>query len=405
MAYMNIDLSGEFDMNPRGDMNIPFWVQVLSFDGVLYYAWQEVLPQGGTFVPLDGGRYGTSTQNPVYEANGALLTLGNYYPVQRADFNSLDTTYVVLGESTSFPAPAGLVVELSDGTEVVTGVTTLQLDPPSAWTVVDEGGGVARATTSPGIAVKQSDGNHAVSGVSTLILDQVTGIAWEANTANTYTVQLLPATPTQDGMVTTVAQFFAGFKTFYGNLAVSTNIIIGLNGFPDPRVLQFDGDPDFALIFWRSDISLSFLTLQANFTAAPVTSTVNFELVPGSTSRYVLLSATDFNSNTLVTTHFDACYAVEDHTGTPFVGGYAVTGGLTFKGGLYISGTASGGLTVGSSTVSGGTTSGLLYTDGTHLQTSSGARVTPAGNLGLSNTQPAAGDIANSQAVFWAKTS
>lgn len=67
----------------------------------------------------------------------------------------------------------------------------------------------------------------------------------------------------------------------------------------------------------------------------------------------------------------NAALAVKDSAGTIQTGAYAVTGGLTFKGGLYVSGSATASLTVGSTTISGGSSGDFLYNNGGVLGSSS----------------------------------
>jgi hypothetical protein len=86
--------------------NRKFWAQLTSYDGAKWYAWTEVQPTyGGTFVKLDGARFGTITPTLVYPAYCADQNLavpistsvigsvnGSYVEMERAYFDAGSTT-------------------------------------------------------------------------------------------------------------------------------------------------------------------------------------------------------------------------------------------------------------------------------------------------------------------------
>ncbi|MDE2103619.1 MAG: hypothetical protein KGL39_40650 [Patescibacteria group bacterium] len=81
-------------------LNIEFWAQITSYDGSKWYGWQEVIPWNGSFVVKDGGRKGTTTVNPAYEANQNEIPLNSYVKIKRAYFDGsgagMDWVYVVV---------------------------------------------------------------------------------------------------------------------------------------------------------------------------------------------------------------------------------------------------------------------------------------------------------------------
>lgn len=73
------------------------------------------------------------------------------------------------------------------------------------------------------IEVKQASGSPDYTAVPTLIVDQATGLAIESgSSSNPATLELLAASATQQGAVTTTAQTFAGDKTFNNRVIMVT---------------------------------------------------------------------------------------------------------------------------------------------------------------------------------------
>lgn len=105
------------DANTVAAMNKPFWVQVGSFDGTQYYDYTEVVPDStGTsalFTIQPGGRTGTTTNGPLFEANNEFLPPNVYVLARLAHFDPvLNWTYVAIGpgiccmSETAYTVPA-----------------------------------------------------------------------------------------------------------------------------------------------------------------------------------------------------------------------------------------------------------------------------------------------------------
>ena len=91
--------------------NLPFWAKLLSFDGSKFYSWEEVEPAPvASFIPIDGGRFGSLTLNPVYEINGLGLKTPAFVLIKRAYFDpGMDWVYAVVDLSASASInPGGL---------------------------------------------------------------------------------------------------------------------------------------------------------------------------------------------------------------------------------------------------------------------------------------------------------
>jgi hypothetical protein len=136
------------------------------------------------------------------------------------------------------------------------------------------------------------------------------------------------------GVVTTGTQTLAGAKTLTGATSLT-----GGDAF-----LKTGGGADCARLNWSGGAATDDSRVALSSTR---TNTV--------TTLEVALNRATLSSLTSGTTWADTRFAVTDSTGTQYAGGYAVTGGVTFKGGLYISGT----FTAGTSPL---TTKGDLYT-------------------------------------------
>jgi hypothetical protein len=96
---------GDGDASGWSSLNIEFWAQITSYDGVQFYGWQEMVPSpsagAGSFAISTGGKSGTTTSGPIYEANGNILQIGSIVRVRRAYFdppppdgNNLDWVYL-----------------------------------------------------------------------------------------------------------------------------------------------------------------------------------------------------------------------------------------------------------------------------------------------------------------------
>src|SRR5262249_22253242 len=110
-------------------------------------------------------------------------------------------------------------------------------------------------------------------------------------------------------------------KTFYNDVYLGT---------PNP-VAGFTGQ---ALLSYITNLNTLILRAAQS---SPSSDTGQLNINPATSTATVLAL------NTVAGVNQNATFGVRDSTGTNYVGGYAVTGGVTFKGGLYISGTITGG--------------------------------------------------------------
>lgn len=86
--------------NALPQLNKDRWARILNFDGNRFYGWEEVYPFGGDqFGVIDGTYKGSPIQNPLFEANGLAIPLGNNVRFRRAYFDPvLDWVMVAVTE-------------------------------------------------------------------------------------------------------------------------------------------------------------------------------------------------------------------------------------------------------------------------------------------------------------------
>lgn len=175
--------------------NRPFLAQLTSYDGTKFYAWTEyTYDASGNLVALDGGRSGTTTNAPAFEPNGTSITLPAYAELRRAYFDaSKDWVYRITGLVGSGGSGSSLEIKDQSGTPDVTGATVLIV-------------------------------NAGASGFSTNALHVTNPSGSQVQVAAYY------ATDTQDGVVSTTTQTFAGNKTFDGSITLTTTNTVTFQG-------------------------------------------------------------------------------------------------------------------------------------------------------------------------------
>ncbi len=284
------------------------------------------------------------------------------------------------------------------------------------------GGGEGWSFAYHGLTVQEADGAPSYPGITTLQVDQAAGLHVSQPAAGVARITQTEASPTTVGFVSIEKQKLAGTKVFLE---------------PDDNVagVLFNLELNYA---GANPALEQGLGLVGGYTLGPATYDV-FDLrcygLTGAGGQ-PLCQLFDFSTNQADNTglhgldpyldsHFAFYYnrgatlagglhgAAASHGGSYFFidqggvqinGGSTTTGGLTFVGGLYTSGSAVASLVVNTTTVSGGTTSGILYSDGSKLQSASHVKI-KNNQLAINNGQPAASDLATGEAIFWSKTS
>jgi len=207
-----------------------FWAKVTAKDGSTpaKYSWTQVFPDGaGGWVTPGDGISGTATNLPAFEYNSAVITTFPFYV--RMFYGTAN--WMVFSFSSS---PAGaLTVEYDDTSLVVNNVSTVQVDHTS-MTLTNPSAGTVKIGSlggSSGVEIKEADGSPDYTGVGVIIVDQATGLAIESgSTGNPVTIEILAASTTQQGAVTTGTQTFGGNKTFHDNLTVASTGLFTANG-------------------------------------------------------------------------------------------------------------------------------------------------------------------------------
>lgn len=148
------------------DVDEIFWIQITGTATGTAYPWSEVRDDGdGTFTVLGQGRAGTATSLPAYAVGGSTsVPSGTVCPALLA----IDKLSVL------FLAPAaGLAADTVDGSPSYTGITTLRFDEADGFSLTNPAAGVLR-------------------------------------------IDILAATASQAGIVSTTTQTFGGDKHFEG---------------------------------------------------------------------------------------------------------------------------------------------------------------------------------------------
>lgn len=206
---------------------------------------------------------------------------------------------------TNWPGRGGTAA--SGGAKELTGNTGVPTDTIVQLTPLPGGGGWGFYYASSGTSVdtRNSDNTDQITATTKVIANLADGLEFVASgTENTLTGRA--ASTTQKGMVTTGSQTFAGAKLF--------NTSVGLS----------DAGEGYLILDEWGDYN-------GNFHVGLNCDNVTTLLFDDTTPRVILVSVTGVQ----------AAYSVMDNAFTIHDGGTAVTGGLTFKGGLYISGTLS----------------------------------------------------------------
>jgi hypothetical protein len=271
-----------------------------EIDGWWTYSFKEKITDAdGAYADAEPGRVGTADDCPAYELNNQEVAVG-----------SLVKLY------------------------------------PKGW----EGGLPAyefagTIGTAPGASITVSDGTTDYPGTQTITVDPAEGFALSGLGIDSVQIMLLAASATRQGTVSTTTQAFAGDKTFNDDVTVLGDFI----NTGSARVVATN--PSFSL--WYTYASSDLRVWQAQVCTDIDTSPTGQTIPSGlGISEY---SLTTENSAGLAVRHIGTAthviaFAASGTAGysivqgaTRYDGGTATTGGLTFRGGLYVSGTASGG--------------------------------------------------------------
>jgi hypothetical protein len=207
----------------------------------------------------------------------------------------------------------------------------------------DAAAGGAAGTT---ITVRDIDLTPTRPGVNILEVDQASGIVVGQNPltpANIAQLFLLGAGETQWGVVTTAAQAFGGTKTFTGGLVAAPG------GTSEGGQVLLEGGATSGSIRYTGGVGLYSYEFRAGANLPSSSADLHLATLSGSTTGGLLKATlslaaagapgaigckTDYGT----APNPDYCFFIGTDNG-----GTATTGGLTFKGGLYISGTFTGG--------------------------------------------------------------
>lgn len=190
----------------------------------------------------------------------------------------------------------------------------------------------ALISASAGITVEDVDSVPTYSA-STLRFDQADGFVITQPSAGVVRIDMSAADATHYGVVSTGTQTFGGYKTFADGVKVGESYAA-----VDFRRVYSPGNYTTATLGLVSGLSSAIMTCQVDSPVTPRSGMWTFapEGGGGFTSTFCIEC---WNSSTGA--YYEANYGVRDSTGTFQTGQYATTGGLTFAGGLYVSGSVS----------------------------------------------------------------
>lgn len=221
-----------------------------------------------------------------------------------------------------------------------------------------------------GITVKESDGSPSYSSIDTIEVANAT-----LTNPGTGRALITPnaATASQAGIVSVGSQTFGGPKLVTGSWIY---VAVDQSHY---TASQFGG-----VACGSPGVDFQQVDVAAFNSASERT---NFQLIAApngaSLAPGAILSVVDSGGSR------DAKYGVVGSDGLAYWGAYATVGGMTFKGGLYTSGSPTSSITIGTTAVSGGTTSGVTYTDGSVMRAASSMLIDSGGgpvmNLGSGN--------------------
>lgn len=179
-----------------------------------------------------------------------------------------------------------------------------------------------------GLTVEDSSGSPAYADTSIVQVDQTNGLTLANPGTGIAEIGVHAASVSNPGTVTTGAQAVAGDKTFYSGVGI---------------VHATSGAQSAAAKFSGASNGAAQLTV---FDQADSNLVTTFEVLQDGAGYHGMLRATDSGGTVL-----NASYAAMNNSGVVKVGAWATVSGMTFAGGLYVSGTA---------TVSPGTGTGSL---------------------------------------------
>jgi hypothetical protein len=257
-----------------------------STQSPIAYAWKEqrVDPSTGNYVDgLPGSRSGTTTHNPAVDI-GNTITVSLPRLVFLREQVGEPTARVQYEFTRSYPSLA-----LSDGTGYSPSVPYLKLDINQAWTIAyDYSGGPVKIT-------------------------------------------LGPATPTIAGTVSTGAQSWHGIKTFLDGATIGPQVSQGSYS------IQFNYKPSTG-----ANKNATIWVPQGDGTIETYTQRYDNTL-GGSYLSAAAIPTFSIYAKDAALNYLNASYAAYDVTGTAQIGKWATVSGLTFCGGLYVSGSITGG--------------------------------------------------------------
>ena len=226
------------------------------------------------------------------------------------------------------------------------------------------------ASATSGITAEEVDGSPSYTGTTTLRFDSADGFVLSQPGAGITRVDLNEATISQNGIVTTTSQTWSGAKTVRGDVTAEYT-----NGTTDTFRIAIlrtaTGGTGYPSVYYYHDVvgGAHAGTYEAQLSFID-DGPVSCPMYLGTTWCDVLGGITGPAGTPIVAPQFGFC----DGSVDPVMGSTTVTGGLTFKGGILVSGSFSGGT---------GTVTSVNLTAPAAGITVSGGPVTTSGSITL----------------------
>jgi hypothetical protein len=367
-------------------VNYPFAAELvgrLLFGGVWIYSWREMIldPTSSEYLALEGGRSGTPADCPAYEINNTPVpttqpgVLDDPTRPRRLvfmrlrgianngelvyEFKNPQARYGTWVRLTAYSSPYYSFKEvIGDGTGAdrpngVTGTLSARefndqpmlADPTTGtvvWAWLSDGPGEPWLFAGTGLTIEEADGTPRYLGVTTLRVDQSDGLSLTQPLPGVARLDLLPASSTQAGIVALADQ----------QLGIGRKSVEELSLGPGPSVPRVVA----SLTAGPGGSTAFTLELRSDPTGHPTDTggwlTLQRHPAGSGTTRLYL------HEGSLGSTVVG--YGIQTFAAT-YDGGTATVAGMQFVGGLYISGSPTFSLTIGSSPIGGGTTNDLLY--------------------------------------------
>lgn len=316
-----------------------------QFQGRVAFA--GTTPSGGT----EPGRWCVTTE-PIPAGDIGKAVISGIVPVQ-VDAVSATEDFAEFKSGTT----ESLVCSATGTARIL----WLETSGEICWAVVRLGDGAG----SGSLTVKEIDGSPSYAGTTTLEVDPADGISITQPGAGRVRVDLLSASASQTGVVDTTTQTFAGNKTFTGNVSV------GVAGTPSVLTTHsVDGSDMYRIVSGgHSSSSNGWASIGPSGMLYAMEMAETFIIRNEFASPVVIVQTETVGASMTLKLASGGRFAVDSA-----IGQSATVGGLTFTGGIYTSGSFSGGT---------GTVTSVGITAPAAGITVSGSPVTTSGSMTL----------------------